>query len=134
MKKQRRSMPTFEINVVPYVDVLLVLLLVFMVSASVFVQDIMVALPNVDGSASTGHQEGIVLVIDRSGKLTLNQGKKHINVHSKALQDYLSQHTNNDSVITVQADQKVPYEKVAKVLATVQKSGIRNVNLLAQNQ
>src|SRR5580693_4919366 len=72
---QRRSrQPIAEINVVPYIDVMLVLLVIFMVTAPLLTQGIDVELPKVSTTPMTSQEEPVTLYVDRSGNYFLDIG------------------------------------------------------------
>jgi biopolymer transport protein TolR len=116
-----------EINVTPFVDVMLVLLIVFMVSAPLMQQGIEVNLPKASAGALPQSEEPVVLSIKANQSIFLDD--KSFNLSS--LRDRLSALAvgKPNLQVVVQADQSVPYGFVAKVMATVKKSKIHRVGL-----
>jgi biopolymer transport protein TolR len=115
-----------EINVTPLVDVMLVLLIVFMVSAPLMQQGIEVALPKVSTEAMTTEETAIVLSIKKTGglswdgkSLSWGQLKERLKIAGKE---------KNIQVI-VQADTAVEYGVVARAMGLVKSSGISKVGL-----
>ena len=117
-----------EINVTPFVDVMLVLLIVFMVSAPLMQQGIEVNLPKANAGNLSQSEEPVVLAIKSSQNLSLD-GKTY---SLKALQDRLiTLAAGKPNVqILVQADQAVSYGVVAKVMAEIKKAKINRVGLV----
>lgn len=115
-----------EINVTPLVDVMLVLLIVFMVSAPLMQQGIEVALPKVTTQAMTTEETSIVLSIKKSGDLAWD-GKT---ISWAQLKERLKSTTaGKNSQVIVQADSAVEYGVVARAMGLVKASGISRVGL-----
>ena len=124
-----RSLSTLsEINVTPLVDVMLVLLIVFMISAPLMQQGIQVNLPKANAGAMTETPEQLVLVINRSREIFLAD-------HSVPMASLLAKLTAIAAAkpqiqIVIQADQGVSYGYVAQIMADVKRAGINQVGLV----
>lgn len=117
-----------EINVTPFVDVMLVLLIIFMVTAPLIQQSLTLSLPETKAVPSKTSRDPFILKINKNKKIYIGsaiipfadvQGKL------KALFE-----VREDKSIYVQADKSVPYEIVAKTLAEIQASGLRDIHLV----
>ena len=117
-----------EINVTPLVDVMLVLLIVFMVSAPLMQQGIEVNLPKADAGALTQKEEPMVLSIKSNSGIELDRKSYSL----KSLYEKLAAVAiaKPDVQVLVQADQAVNYGTVAKVMAQVKKAKIHRVGLV----
>ena len=117
-----------EINVTPLVDVMLVLLIVFMVSAPLMQQGVEVNLPKADAGSLTQTDEPIVLAIKSNHDIELDRK----NYSLPALREKLSALAiaKPNLQVLVQADQAVNYGTVAKVMAEVKKAKIHRVGLV----
>ncbi len=115
-----------EINVTPLVDVMLVLLIVFMVSAPLMQQGIEVALPKVATQAMTTEETSIMLGIKKSGELSWD-GKSIGWAQLKERLKSTSQGKNTQ--VVVQADAAVEYGVVARAMGLVKAAGISRVGL-----
>jgi len=117
-----------EINVTPLVDVMLVLLIVFMISAPLLQQGLDVNLPKATGTALAESNQPLILTILPKGTLKL-QGtivqKNVLMAKLKALS--ISQ---RDPQVLIQADERVAYGLVAQILSGVRASGIKRVGLM----
>lgn len=121
-----------EINVTPLVDVMLVLLVVFIVTAPLLTQSVKVNLPKTV-SASPSPQDHLVTVsIDAKGEVSLNAEKSSLPELGSKLVAMLAK----DSELTVQfnADAAVPYGIVAEAMAIAHKSGITHLSFLTREQ
>lgn len=126
----RRSTQTTlsEINVTPLVDVMLVLLIIFMVSAPLMQQGVQVDLPKASGQALDEQKEPTVLVVTKDKKIMINKNEiPFSNLKTKLAAIY---ETKTAKEIFIQADQNVSYGFVAKVMAEVKRSGITKVGLV----
>ncbi|MEW6058257.1 MAG: protein TolR [Bdellovibrionota bacterium] len=119
-----------EINVTPLVDVMLVLLIVFMVSAPLMQQGVQVDLPKATGSALDDQQEPLALVITRDKRILINKNDIPLrSLHSKLNAIY---GTKAAKEIFIQADQSVSYGFVAQVMAEVKRAGITKLGLVTE--
>ena len=111
-----------EINVVPYIDVMLVLLIIFMVLSPLLIQGIEVNLPQTDTTKMSIQNEPLVISIDANGNYYLNLGDENLSISieelkRKALVIYQA---NNDIEVVFQSDEAVSFNSVAKAMAAVQ--------------
>ena len=128
--KRRRMMA--DINVVPYVDVMLVLVVILMVAAP-FVNPSVVELPSV---AKAGQQKEVpVRVVVRSdGRVSIiEQGKAELPVAAgQLIASVRSRQKNAGTPVVIEADAKVQYKSVVDVMRDLQKAGIERVGLSVQ--
>jgi len=121
-----------EINVVPYIDVMLVLLIIFMILSPLLIQGVDVDLPQTDTTKMTIENEPLVVSIDKSGEYFLNLGEELLpmplaELRSKVL---LIFDANPEIEIVIKSDRSVPFEKVAQALASIQSVGVQNVGIV----
>ena len=121
-----------EINMVPFIDVMLVLLIIFMVTAPMITPS-MVDLPSV-GKAAKQPDQVIQIVVQKDDSLEmLNDSKtQKINLDSLANNVRVAQTGQANSAVVISADRNVKYETVVKVMATLQRAGIQRVGLSVQ--
>jgi biopolymer transport protein TolR len=117
------------INITPLVDVVLVLLLIFMVTAPVLQSGIEVAVPETRTVNELTEQHDVV-TIDKDQNVLLND--KLVNVHD--LPELLKNSGKNDAkrVVYVRADQKVPFGAFASVMDAVKQAGIGNISIVTR--
>ncbi len=117
-----------EINVTPFVDVMLVLLIIFMVTAPMMQQGLDVNLPK---TASTGvalNEDPFVLVIDASGNVKAGDTPVKVSELGTKLKAIFQNKKNKQ--IYIQADKKVDYGTVAYVMGEIRIAGISNISLI----
>lgn len=121
-----------EINMVPFIDVMLVLLIIFMVTAPMITPSV-VDLPSV-GKAAKQPDQVIQIVVQKDDSLEMVSDSKtqKINLESLANSVGVAQTGQVNSAVVISADRNVKYEMVVKVMDTLQRSGIQRVGLSVQ--
>ena len=121
-----------EINVVPYIDVMLVLLIIFMVLSPLLIQGIEVNLPITDTTKMSVQNEPLVISIDDSGKYYINVGDESLPIDLNELKRKSSIifEANPDIEIVFQSDKDVVFDSVAKAMAAVQSVGITKIGIV----
>jgi biopolymer transport protein TolR len=121
-----------EINMVPFIDVMLVLLIIFMVTAPMITPS-MVDLPSV-GKAAKQPDQVIQVVVQKDDSLEMiNDGKtQKTNLDALANSVRVAQTGQANSAVVISADRNVKYEMVVKVMDTLQRAGIQRVGLSVQ--
>ena len=121
-----------EINMVPFIDVMLVLLIIFMVTAPMITPS-MVDLPSV-GKAAKQPDQVIQIVVQKDESLELVNDNKtsKISFDNLANTVQMAQTGQKNSAVVIRADRNVKYETVVKVMDTLQRSGIQRVGLSVQ--
>ena len=126
----RQSMS--EINVTPLVDVMLVLLIIFMVTAPMMQQGIDIDLPETAASGIEASDEPFVLSIQNNSKLYIAKEEVKLKGLRKKLKAIFA--TRKNKQIYLKADKTVNYELVAKALAEIRGAGIHNIGLVTLPQ
>lgn len=122
-----------EINVVPYIDVMLVLLVVFMVTAPMLTQGIALQLPKVTAPPLSVPDDPVILSINRSGDYFINTGEHPKNAKSLAkvievVETVLVSMPNK--LVMVEADAEIQYQYVLQLIAALKKIGAANVGFV----
>jgi biopolymer transport protein TolR len=126
--RRRRSMN--EINMVPFIDVMLVLLIIFMVTAPLITTGV-VDLPSV-GKAQQQEKMKINLVIGKDEKLSLRIDQKDavpVSLAQLAAQVRQAQGGDEQVPVVISADRNVKYDSVVRVMDTLQRAGVKRVGL-----
>ena len=124
-----------EINVIPYVDIMLVLLLVFMVTAPFIIQGINVDLPKVDSAPIDDFENNsLTISINSSGKyyLELDTFKDQELTLEKIENELKKIITSNKVEVFIRADSQVIFDDVAKLMASLQKLKPNSINFLTE--
>ncbi|MFN9805432.1 MAG: ExbD/TolR family protein [Betaproteobacteria bacterium] len=123
-----------DINVVPYIDVMLVLVVILMVSAP-FVNPALVNLPSV-AKSSRAPDRPLEVVIRANGSLVLREGSKDLAADMPGAIDAIRQRQaarkDNPVPVVIAADKDVKYEHVMKAMDALQKAGVQRVGLMVK--
>jgi biopolymer transport protein TolR len=134
----RRRRPMSEINVVPYIDVMLVLLIIFMVTAPLLTQGVKVDLPQAAAepvAANDPKTPPLVVSIDRAGQVFLNRGATpEAPLVDAALRAAVAAELerNPSLPVLVKGDRAVPYGRVIETIAALQAAGAARVGFLTE--
>ena len=118
----KSRMSISEINVTPLVDVMLVLLIIFMVTAPMMKQGIQVELPETTNSGVSTPEDPFVLSVNRKGEIYIDKTQIPLNSLSTKLKAIFQ--TRRSKEVFIQADKKVEYGVVAGTMAEVRAGGI----------
>ena len=119
-----------NINVTPLVDVMLVLLVIFMVTAPILQQGVTINLPKVKAVALTGEEQQLVVAVNRSGQVYLNDTAVSLPELGPKLQAILK--LRPDRQVFLRADQRVQYGEVMRVIATVKGAGVERLGMVTE--
>jgi len=119
-----------EINVTPLVDVMLVLLVIFMVTAPMMQQGVQVNLPKADTKAMTPAEETVVVTVDKNGKVFINKDEVPAAALRSRLSDMFAARAKKE--IFLKADAGVPYGEVVKAMAEIKGAGIERLGMVTE--
>ena len=128
----KRKKLNAEINVVPYIDVMLVLLIIFMVLSPLLIQGIEVNLPKTDTPRMSISSEPLVISIDAKGEYFLNLGEEQLPISLMELKSKakIIYEANPEIEIVFKSDARVPFDFVAKGMASIQSLGIQKIGIV----
>jgi biopolymer transport protein TolR len=130
LERTPTSQPLSEINVTPLVDVMLVLVVIFIITAPLLASTIQFELPRSDAAKVAQVPEFVTLVIDRSGQAFLNDKPLSLDELHASLVQAAAQ--NPDTEVQLRADEAVPYGKVVEVMGVAQKAGLGRIGFVAE--
>ncbi len=130
-KRSKRYSQLSEINVTPFVDVMLVLLIVFMVTAPLLTVGIPVDLPKVKANALTDQKDPIEITVKLDGQVYLGESTVEIENLIPRLNAITNQ--NTEARIYVRGDRVVAYGRVMEIMSIINSAGYIKVALVAQN-
>ncbi len=132
MSKKRRAVA--EINVVPYIDVMLVLLIIFMITAPIVQQGVKIELPKLSAnSLPPEQQEPVILTVSKTGEYYLNVGD---NLKKPVTEEIITQRITlvlkqkPQTPILVRGDKDVSYGSVTTAMVLLQSAGVEKVGLM----
>ena len=131
-----RTRPKAEINVVPYIDVMLVLLVIFIATAPVVMQGVTVDLPQAEAETMKEDQKTpIIATVDKVGQYYVTIDTNNVKMGSlDELTAYVSSELQKDLTrpVVVQGDAQVPYDNVIQLMNALKKSGVKSVGLVTE--
>ena len=132
--KKRRAMA--EMNVVPYIDVMLVLLIIFMVTAPMMQTGVQVDLPSANASTlDTGEgQEPLTISVNDKGVITLEDGEDtYAEITESELTTRITGQLGDKSLraVNIRADSNIAYKEIMRVMVAAQKAGAKKIGLVA---
>ena len=119
-----------EINVTPLVDVMLVLLIIFMVTAPMMQQGIDVDLPQTTSRAIAGQEERLVITINAKREVFINQEKVDPRLLKRRLEQSSAARLNKE--VLLRADRGVPYGIVVQTMADIKNAGIEKLGMVTE--
>ena len=122
--------PMSQINVTPFVDVMLVLLVIFMITAPMMQQGMQVNLPKTEAKAMTVKDEPIIVTIDKSGRAFLDKGEVPQGQLKTKLAALFAAKSKKE--VFLKADRDVPYGDVIRAMAEIKAAGVERLGMLTE--
>ena len=117
-----------EINVTPFVDVMLVLLVIFMVTAPMMMQGVDVALPEATAKPLVAQKDNLVVTINQENQVHINDFAVEADFLSEKLKSILENRVDRE--VYFRADKSVPYGVVARVMAQIKAAGVEKLGMV----
>ena len=119
-----------DINVTPFVDVMLVLLIIFMVTAPMMIEGLNVDLPEATAKPLDSEKEHLVITIDKNQLIYINDFKVAVDFLGEKLNKMLQ--GRSDREVYLKADKNIPYGIVVQVMAEIKKAGIEQLGMITE--
>lgn len=119
-----------QINVTPLVDVMLVLLVIFMVTAPMMQQGVQVNLPKADTKGMNAQEDTVIVAVDRSGRTFINKDEVPSGDLRRRLTDMFATRTKKE--VFLKADAGVPYGEVVRAMADIKGAGIERLGMVTE--
>ena len=121
--------PMSDINMTPLIDVMLVLVVIFIITAPLLASSIRLDLPKTDAATPNDAPKFVLLVVDKAGQVFLDD--KPVAKEELTRRLTLVAGQNPDTEVQLRADEAVPYGRVVEVLGTAQKAGLSRIGFVA---
>jgi biopolymer transport protein TolR len=130
LERTQGSKPMSEINMTPLVDVMLVLVVIFIITAPLMTSAIKLDLPKTEAAKPVDAPKFVTIVIDKTGQIFLNDQVTSLVL----LTDSLSKtaQLSKETEVQLRADEAVPYGKVVEVMGVAQKAGLNRIGFVAE--
>ena len=129
LERSQGPQPMSEINMTPLVDVMLVLVVIFIITAPLLASSIRLDLPRTDAAKPTDAPKFITVVLDKSGQAFVDDKPLAAAQLAQRMADAARQ--NPDMEVQLRADQTVPYGRVVEVMGAAQKAGLNRIGFIA---
>jgi biopolymer transport protein TolR len=129
LERTKGSEPMSEINVTPLVDVMLVLLVIFIITAPLLASSIKLDLPKTDAAKPQEAPKFVSVVIDKAAQIYLGDQLIELPQLAERLKQTAEQ--NKDTEVQLRSDETVPYGKVIEVIGIAQKAGLTRIGFVA---
>jgi len=124
--------PMSEINVTPFVDVMLVLLIIFMVAAPLLTSGVPLELPEAKGQQLQSNKEPLTISVQKDGKVFLQETQIQLNEIAEKLKSIAK--GGYDEPIFVRGDKGIDYGTVMRVMARIKQGGFNKVSLVTETE
>ena len=119
-----------DINVTPFVDVMLVLLIIFMVTAPMMIQGLNVDLPEASAKPLDSEKEHLIITIDKDHQVHINEYQVTVDSLSERLIKILQ--SRGDREVYLKADKNIPYGIVVQVMAEIKGAGVEQLGMITE--
>jgi len=119
-----------QINVTPLVDVMLVLLVIFMVTAPMMQQGVQVNLPKADTKGMNAQEDTVIVAVDRNGRIFINKDEVPGGDLRRKLAEMFATRTKKE--VFLKADAGVPYGEVVRAMAEIKGAGIERLGMVTE--
>ena len=130
LERSSRPPPMSDINMTPLIDVMLVLLVIFMITAPLMTSSLKLELPKTDGAQPNDAPQFISVALDPQGKLFF--GEDVVDAAAFAARVADAARKNPRTEVQLRADKGVPYGRVAEVIGVVQKAGLSRIGFVTE--
>lgn len=135
-RNRNKRKPMSDINVVPYIDVMLVLLIIFMVTAPMLMQGVKVDLPQASTEpVENQDSEPVIVSVDAAGQLFLSLGQEDQVLSLATIKERVATviRRKENTPVLIWGDRGVPYGEVVTVMVALQEAGASSVGLVTEN-
>ena len=129
LERDKGTPPMSEINMTPLIDVMLVLVVIFIITAPLLASSIKLDLPKTEAAKPNEAPQFIMLVVDKAGHTFLNDKPVALDELARQLAQTAAQ--NPDTEVQLRADEAVPYGRIVEVMGTAQKAGLNRIGFMA---
>lgn len=119
-----------DINVTPFVDVMLVLLIIFMATAPMMIQGVNVSLPEATAKPIVSEKDHLLITLDKKGKLYINNYKIAPELLQNKIKKILEGHP--DQEVYLRADKDVSYGAVVKIMSEIKDAGVEKLGMVTE--
>jgi biopolymer transport protein TolR len=132
LERTRGEPPMSDINMTPLIDVMLVLVVIFLITAPLLASSIRLDLPRSDAASASDAPRALLVVVDKAGQVFLDDKPVSTAELATRLTGMAAQ--DPDTEVQLRADATVPYGRVVEVIGVAQKAGLARIGFVADNR
>ncbi len=132
LERTHGSKPMSDINMTPLVDVMLVLVVIFIITAPLMTSAIKLDLPKTEAAKPVDAPKSVSIIVDKSGQIFLNDQVINLIQLTESLTK--TAQLSIDTEVQLRADEAVPYGKVVEVMGVAQKAGLNRIGFVAESK
>jgi biopolymer transport protein TolR len=129
LERSKGAAPMSDINMTPLIDVMLVLLVIFIITAPLLVSSVQVDLPKAAATSAASAPQFVEVTIDRSGAVFVDEAAQTTDSLNRLLEKAAKANANAE--VRLRADTTVPYGRVVEVMGQAQKAGLSRIGFVA---
>ena len=130
LERTPASQPMGDINMTPLIDVMLVLLVIFMITAPLMTSSLKLDLPKTDAAAPSATPQSVSVALDKDGRTFV--GDEAVDAAELGRRIAAAAARDPQTEVQLRADRSVPYGRVAELIGTVQKAGLTRIGFVAE--
>jgi biopolymer transport protein TolR len=130
LERTKGSPPMSDINMTPLIDVMLVLVVIFIITAPLLTSAIKLDLPKTEAATPVDAPKFVAIVVDKTGQIFLNDQVTSLTQLAESLTK--TAQLSKDTEVQLRADEAVPYGKVVEVMGVAQKAGLSRIGFVAE--
>ena len=130
LERTSAALPMSDINMTPLIDVMLVLLVIFIITAPLMVSAVKVDLPTAEGGQVLAAPKFVAISMDKSGQVFLDDQPVTLEALAAAMQRTAQR--NPQTEVQLRADEQVPYGRVVQVMGVAQQAGLSRIGFVAE--
>ena len=119
-----------DINVTPFVDVMLVLLIIFMVTAPMMMQGVNVSLPQATSKPLSAETDQLIITINKDNQIFINDYQVTLNFLQERLKKIIE--NRNDREVYLKADKRIAYGMVVRVMSEIKEAGVEKLGMVTE--
>ena len=122
-----------EINITPFVDVVLVLLIIFMITAPLLREVLAIDVPKAEAGKMTQNEKDVILSIDKGNRIYIGKTKKPISLQELNAKLHAIYRNKSEKNLLIQGDRSLRYDQVIDVMVIAKKAGVERIGLITES-
>ena len=122
-----------EINITPFVDVVLVLLIIFMITAPLLREGLAIDVPKAEAGKMTQNEKDVILSIDKGNRIYIGKTKNPVSLQELNAKLHAIYRNKSEKNLLIQGDRSLRYDQVIDVMVIAKKAGVERIGLITES-